>query len=268
MLQKPKSKPPIITIVASPGVGKTSLGGLFPDAVFMQAEDSETVFSSWADDVKPDMLPRLPRSTKEVSTLSAALDQLRWLATNDHGKKTLIVDSASSLNELFEHELCVRDNVDNVADACGGFHKGFIAVAEMHGKFRSACEILRDRKGMAIVFLSHLGIQKIKSSPETDEYSVFTLAMGDKSVPQYVNHADAVLYIKKETFVTGKEVNKKTGQTTKYGKIMDTGDRIIITTSDGRIGYVNAKTRFNDMPAEITLPIGENPLLQYIPFYK
>src|SRR5690606_11466603 len=106
----------------------------------------------------------------------------------------------------------------------------------------------------------------IKSSPDSDEYATWTLDMPEKSVHNYVNQVDAVLYIKKDVFVTGKETNKK-GQVTKYGKVMDTGDRTILTTGDGRVGFLNAKTRYA-MPAEIPLPLGENPILGYIPFFN
>ena len=44
MYTKPKPQPPVITIVGMPGGGKTTLGGLFPDPVFIQAENSETIF--------------------------------------------------------------------------------------------------------------------------------------------------------------------------------------------------------------------------------
>ena len=274
MLQKPKTKAPMITIVAPPGVGKTTLGGLFPNPVFIQAEDAQTVFEGWDEDVQPDFMPRLPRAKKAddgkeltTSTHRSILDQLRWLIANEHDRKTLVVDSVTTLNTMLEHELCEVYNVDNVADASGGFHKGYIAVSEMHGAVRSACEILRDRKGMTIVFLAHIGVQKVKAAPDVDEYSVWTLEMPDKSVHNYVNQVDAVLYIKKDVFITGKETNKKTGLTTKYGKRMDTGDRTMVTTGDGKVGYLNCKSRY-PMPAEIPLPLGENPILQYIPFFK
>ncbi len=266
MLQKPKKKAPMITIVAPPGVGKTTMGGLFPKPVFIQAEDAQTVFEAWDEDVQPAFMERLPRARKDVSTKGTILEQLRWLISNEHDRETLVIDSVTTLNTMFEHELCVKYDVDNVADAAGGFHKGFIAVSEMHGEVRSACEVLRDRKGMTIVFLAHIGIHKIKSSPDSDEYAVWSLDMPEKSVHNYVNQVDAVLYIKKDAIVTGKEVNKK-GQVTKYGKLMDTGDRTIISTGDGRIGYLNCKTRYA-MPAEIPLPLGENPILQYIPYFN
>lgn len=57
--------PPMITVVSSPGAGKTSFAGMFPQALFIQAESAGTVFEMWADDVQPSMLPELPKSSKD-----------------------------------------------------------------------------------------------------------------------------------------------------------------------------------------------------------
>lgn len=265
---KPKS--PIITIVAGAGTGKTTLAGLFPAPVFIQAENSTTVFEEWDDENKPKFMPRLPRSNKShnVSTKNTLLEQLRWLITNEHDRKTLVIDTVSTLSDMFEHELTDEYGVDNVADACGGFHKGYIALSAMHAEVRKACEVLSQRKDMAIVFLAHIGIQKIKASPDVDEYSVYSLAMNEKSVHNYVNESDLVCYIKRDNFITGKESDRKTGRTTKFGKIMQSEDRKIVTSGDGKIGYINAKCRYGAMPSELDLPHGENPLMQYIPYYK
>ena len=79
-LKKPEPQPPIITIVGIPGVGKTSLGALFPSPIFIQAEEGSTVFDAWDDDVKPVMFTVLPRAKiknqpehKRVSTKDAIL---------------------------------------------------------------------------------------------------------------------------------------------------------------------------------------------------
>lgn len=273
--QKPVSKPPIITIVGLAGTGKTSLAAQFPSPVFIQAEESGAVFDSWEDASKPDLFPLLPAAKKsttvakkgalEVSTKESLKEQLRYLATQQHEYKTLVIDSLSALHRMLENELCVRDNVDNVADSCGGFHKGYIALADWHLEIMKILNILRNR-GMTIVLLSHTGIQRLKNRPDEDDYTVYSLDMNEKSVPVYVNFSDAVLYLAKSEFVKGKETNNK-GALTKWGKIVQTGERKIITTGDGKVGYVHAKNRYN-MPPEIVLNHGENPLLQYINFFN
>jgi hypothetical protein len=276
--KKPASqtKPPIITVIGSPGSGKTSFAGTFPNAIFIQAEDASTVFESWDESVQPTMLPVLPKAVPEkeglagklkVSTFDVLMSQLRELATADHDFKTLVVDSITALNLKLEHETCKKYGVTSVADAAGGFFKGYDESASLHSDFMAACGILRNRKGMAIVLLGHSGVQKIKNSPDQgSEYTVHSLDMNHKSAAVYINNSDAVIYIKKEELVTGAETNRR-GQTTKFGRAMQTGQRVLITSGDGLLGYVSAKSRYPS-PSEIPLPIGTNPMLQYIPFYS
>lgn len=271
--KKPVASPPIITVVGSPGTGKTSFAGTFPNAIFIQAEDASAVFESWDEAVQPTLLPEIPKAAADkagnitVSPNKILMDQMRELATADHDFKTLIVDSVTELNVKLEAEIALRDGVDTVADAAGGFHKGYTLAAQWHADFMYACQVLAKRKKMAIVLLAHTGVEKIKNSPdEASEYSVYSLDMYKKSAAVYINNSDAVLYIKKEEFVTGGETNKK-GQTTKYGRVMQTGDRKIITTGDGLTGYVAAKSRYA-MPADLDLPLGENPILPFIKHFN
>ena len=187
--------------------------------------------------------------------------------TTEHNFKTLVVDSITTLAGLFEHEIALRDGVGTVADAAGGFHKGYVEVASWHADFIYKCEQLRAVKNMAVVFLAHTGIKKIRNRPDAAaDYSVFSLDMDNQSLSAYIAQSDAVLYLKKEEFVSGQETNRK-GQTTKFGRVTQTGNRTLITTGDGQVGYVNAKNRYN-MPAELPVPHGENPIIQYIKFYN
>ena len=267
-LTKPLSKPPQITIVAAPGAGKTTLGALFPNPIFIQAEEGMSVFETWAEELRPVIFPSLPRANKKekISTKDALRDQLRSLAQQEHDFKTLVIDSVTSLHSLFEHEVCEDYEVDNVADAAGGFHKGYLVVKEMHSEIKTACDYLRNKKGMTVIFLAHSGVQKMKNRPDAEEYSVYSLDMHKDSIPVYVNLVDAVLYLRQEEFVKGGATDKK-GVTTKLGKVVQTGDRILVTSGDGRIGYVNAKNRY-DLDSEIPMPIGANPLLDLIPYFK
>lgn len=271
--KKPTMRPPMITIVGTPGTGKTTLGGMFPNALFVMTEDGVSVFENWEEDAQPAVLPRLPKATKDelgnqVRSTKASLNEiLVSLMTDNHNYKTLVIDSVSTLNRLFEHELCLQDNVSNVAEAAGGFHKGFSVTAAWHADLVYKCEQLRIAKNMAIVFLSHSGIKKMRNRPDAvADYSVHSLDMPDQALSVYVSQSDAVLYLKTEEFVMGEEKNKK-GQITRYGRVTSTGERKIITSSDGQVGFVNAKNRYG-MPAELDAPQGTNPILQFIKYFN
>lgn len=271
---KPLVKPPIITLIGDPGTGKTSLGAMFPNPVFMQAEAVNGVFDTWAEEMKPDLAPMLPKAVGgmvkggplQISTKLEILNQIQWFIDIQHNYSTLILDSASVMHRMLEAELCLRDGVDNIAEACGGFQKGFLCLADWHLQIVRKLEELRDRRGMTIIILAHSGIQRMKNRPDLDDYTVYSMDMNDKSVPVYVSLSDAVLYLVKAEITKDKEVNTK-GAVTKYGKMLQTGQRKIITTGDGQLGRVLAKNRYN-FPPEILLNQGENPLLQYIPYFN
>lgn len=269
-VKKPAPQAPVITIVGFPGVGKSTLAALFPSPIFIQAENASTVFETWPEDQQPAFMPELPApsAARKVRTSEALMDQLRELVTAEHPYKTVIIDTVTALNALFEAEVVEfdpSDAVTNIGDAAGGFHKGYLVTAGMHAKVRQACEHLR-RKGIAVVFLAHTGIVKMKNRPDGGEYTAYSIDVPEKSRPVYVGSSDAVLYLKSREFVMGHEENRK-GQTIKMGRVSNTGERVLITSSDGTIGYIDAKNRYS-LPDEIDVPKGENPLAALLPFFN
>jgi hypothetical protein len=260
---------PVITIVGFPGVGKSTLAALFPNPIFVQAENASTVFETWTEDRQPAFMPELPAANakRQVKPSEILLAQLRELATEEHPFKTVVVDTITAMNTLFEGEVVEFDpnGANNIGEAAGGFHKGFLVAAGMHVKIRNACEHLR-RKGIAVVFLAHTGIVKMKNRPEAGEYTAYSIDMPEKARQIYIGSSDAVFYLKSRDFVMGHEENRK-GQTTKYGRVTNTGERVLITSSDGTIGYVDAKNRYG-MPEEIDVPKETNPILDMIPFFN
>jgi hypothetical protein len=267
---RPTPQAPVITIAGLPGTGKTTLAATFPNPIFIQAENSGPVFEDMEEKDKPMMLGILPKpsKSKNVRPSLIIMEQLRELVTEQHDYKTVVIDTSTSLNSLFEAEVVAfdPDGKQSIADAGGGFQKGYDISMAMHAEVRYACEVLRNR-GITIVFLAHTAVVKRKNRPDaTSDYTVFTLDMHEKSRAIYVNLSSAVIFLKTEEFVKGAETNKK-GQQTKFGHVLSTGDRIAITEASGNIGYVDAKNQYG-MPSTIKIPKGENPLLPYFKFYQ
>lgn len=267
--KKAQPQAPVITVVGFPGSGKSTLAGLFPKPIFIQAENASTVFETWQEHAQPAFMPQLPtpNKAKGIKPSEVLLDQLRELVTQEHDFQTVIVDTITSLNQLLEDEVVEFDEkgADNIGDASGGFHKGFLVVAGLHAKIRQACEHLR-RKGITVVFLSHTGIVKMKNRPDAGEYTAYSSDMPEKARHIYNSSSDAVLYLKAREHIIGHEENRK-GQTTKFGRVTNTGERVLITSSDGTVGYVDAKNRYS-LPEEIDVPKNTNPLLAMLPYYN
>ena len=268
-VKKPTPQAPVITIVGFAGSGKSSLAGLFPNAIFIQAENATSVFETMPEHLQPAFFPQLPvpNAKKNIKTSDVLFEQLRELMTQEHDFKTVVIDSITALNIMFEQEVVEFDekNATNIGEAQGGYNKGYLVVAGIHAKLRAACEHLRKR-GISVVFLAHTGVVKMKNRPDGGEYVAYSLDMHERSRAVYVSSSDIVAYLKARDFVVGSEENKK-GQTTKFGRVTNTGERVLITSSDGTIGYIDAKNRYN-LPDEIEVNKGENPLVALIPFFK
>ena len=262
--KKPEPKAPMLTIVGSAGTGKTSLAGQFKNALFVKLEDGTSVFESWDEDVKPTVIDLTESKDIQADLKSLIVE----LGTTEHDFKTVIYDSITALNLLYEAKICKDYQVTTVADAAGGYFKGYAEVASWHQKFIGWCDYLRKSKDMAIIFLAHSEVEKIKNSPdEASEYAVFGIGMYRKSASLYRNFCDGVYYLTKEKFITGAETNKKTGATTKFGRATESGNRVLITSGDGKTGYIDSKDRYGLDP-EIAVPQGTNPLLTLIKFFN
>ena len=268
-VKKPTPQAPVTTIVGFAGSGKSSLAGLFPSPIFIQAENATSVFETMPEDLQPAFFPQLPiaNAKRNIKTSEVLFEQLRELMTVEHGFKTVVIDSITALNIMFENEVVEFDDkgASNIGEAQGGYNKGYLVVAGIHAKLRAACEHLRKR-GISVVFLAHTGVVKMKNRPDGGEYVAYSLDMHERSRAVYVSSSDIVAYLKARDFVVGNEENKK-GQTTKFGRVTNTGERVLITSSDGTIGYIDAKNRYN-LPDEIEVNKGENPLIPLIPFYN
>lgn len=198
-ISKPKQKPIIATILAEAGLGKTTLAANFPAPVFIPVEDG---LSSLGD--------RDISAFPKCNTSQDLFDAVAALGTEDHEFKTVVIDSATRLNTMFESEIVASDpkGPKTINQALGGYGAGHSAVAELHRKVRDWCGQLRDVKGMHVVFIAHADSETIEL-PDHDPYTRYTLRMNKRSVSAYVDDCDLVGYIRLRTFTTGEGDRKK-----------------------------------------------------------
>ena len=58
-VKKATPQAPVVTIVGFAGSGKSSLAGLFPNPIFIQAENATSVFETVSDDLQPAFFPTI-----------------------------------------------------------------------------------------------------------------------------------------------------------------------------------------------------------------
>lgn len=266
----PADEPVVMTIVGDMGTGKTSLADLSPSPVFIQAEKGLRTLKSQG--IKAIAFPALP--SDPVEAVEVLMGQLRWLYTEPHNFKTVVIDSVSALERIFveyilatdakkfesgpkEKRVVDREKVlQTIGNAIGGYGNGYQAVAGLHNQVRKACEHLRNKRGMNVIFISHAFIETIRP-PDEEPYNRYTLRVQEKCAPHYTDDVDVVAFIRLAAFtITEKD---RQGKDRKVKK--DANAREIICFSNI---YSQAKNRYGiDEPLEYEK--GINPLAQYIP---
>lgn len=209
-ISKPANRPPIITVCGDAGTGKTSLAATFPNPIVIRAEDG---LQSIPASRRPDAFPVL-RTADDV------WPQLMALLQEDHDYKTVIIDSVSTLEQLFIRHVMESDGrAKSINQALGGYGAGIAAVAAMHQRVRKAAGLLNERKGMAVIFISHADLEAVRP-PDNDDYTRYSLRLMAKSLPPYVDDVDMVAFVRLVSALRGEEGDRK--------KVISNGDREVI----------------------------------------
>lgn len=194
-LTAPTKRALIATIVSDGGMGKTTLGAMFPNPVFIRTEDGSKSLEG-EEFAHVAMFP-VANSVQEV------FDVFGSLIKEDHGFRTVVVDSITQLNTMIEAEIVASDGkAKSINQAAGGYGAGYAQASELHRQIREAAGVLNERKNMNVVFLAHSDTEVV-DPPDGEQYSRYSIRMHRRSVPHYSDNVDLVAFIKLKRYTTG-----------------------------------------------------------------
>lgn len=247
-------RPPVITVVSEPGMGKTTLACSFPNAIIIRSEDG---IESVPKQYRPAIMP-------VCTTVDMFEQQIRWVVAKrkEHKRSVLIIDSITAFERMFEDHIVLTDhtNPSSINQACGGFGAGPKALGALHGKFRKLIGAANDR-GFTVVILAHASVETVEP-PDGENYSRYTVRLGKHSVAPWTDDVDMIGYIKLQRFTRG-------DKTDKVKKASSDGQRLLVCyATPGNI----SKNRFGieddiELPPAKDLFAKGNPLLGLIPYF-
>ncbi len=136
LVSSKSDKPPITTIYGVGKIGKTSLAAEYPDPIYLPTDGERT----------PDGID-VP-TPGVIETFGDLLNVFTELLTEQHDRKTVIIDSLDGLEPLIWSATCERLNISSIEEP--GYGKGYVeADKEWHEYFQAISALKAN--GLAVV---------------------------------------------------------------------------------------------------------------------
>lgn len=191
-------RPPVTLIYGVDGIGKSSLGSEWPDAIYLATAGE-----------RPPNDVDLPKA--DIESYDDLKSIVGELLTEDHAFKTVIIDSVDGLEPLLNAETCARIGATSIDENAQGspaaFGKGYVAADVEWGEFMSACMALTER-GIAVVLIAHPEIKRF-DSPTTDPYDRYGIKLQKRAAALVREQSDIVAFLNYRVSIKEKEVGPK-----------------------------------------------------------
>jgi hypothetical protein len=227
---------------AGVGFGKTSILAYSRAPIFLMTR-GETGLVTLIDSGQLPPTPHFPEATTWADLLAA----VKFLRTEDHPYKTLILDTANGAERMMHEYVCQRDFEGDWGErGFMGYQRGYeVALADWR-MFLNALDELRKEKGMTIFFLVHTRIRTFKN-PGGADYDRYMPEMHEKTWGLTKGWLDNIIFGNFEVLV---KQGTKIAEPGKKGKAAEVSQRIAYTNSDNPT--FDAKNRLG-LPDEIDM---------------
>lgn len=228
-----QNKPVKAVIYGPEGIGKSTFASKFPKPLFIDTEGSTTRLDVARTD-----------TPSSLAMLTTILTELR---TNDHGYKTLVLDTADWTERLCVKAVCEKYQKTGIEEF--GYGKGFTYVYEEMGRILNLLTDIWEH-GMNIVITAHAAIRKFEQPDEMGAYDRWELKLINApkcNVCAMIKEwADMVLFANYKTYSVAVDKDGKKHKA-------QGGERVMYTSHNP---CWDAKNRF-DLAPELPFDFGQ-----------
>lgn len=239
--------PPMVLLYAGAKLGKTTFASEFPAPYYCRTGEGERQSSG-----EPMMSFGVSEDYTDV------INQMDWMLSEEHDRKTFVLDAADGLERHIEREVCKRNGWASVSD--GPFGAGGRAVKGLWGEFVDKALKLK-LSGYFVVIISHV---KAKTVPgvTTDSYPRYMPNLHDDAVGALVDASDLIGFLHQRVTV----VKEKAGFHKDNVRTRGAGGGDIVIAVQERPGFI-AGNRYDIEEAVLPFKRGEGfeAIKKYLP---
>lgn len=218
------NRPERVTIYGTEGIGKSTLASCFPKPLFIDTEGSTEQLE-------------ISRTKKPLSW-TALKDQVKEIAKDPMGYKTLVIDSIDWAERLCIQHVCAESQNNSIEDF--GWGKGYVVVGEEFAKLLDLLSEVQN-KGLHIVMVAHSHIKRFELPDEVGGFDRYEMKLGRQTTPLIKEYCSLILFCNYKTIIV-----KTDGKNKPQG-----GQRVMYTTHHN---CWDAKNR-HGLPDEVPMKI-------------
>jgi hypothetical protein len=229
-----KKKPFNVVLAGTPGIGKSTWAQAAPNPIFLGAEENDELDNA-------SRYP-IPGSWDEF------VSQLTHLRQNPKDYKTVVIDTADSVEKLLHKKILAMDKngARAMMQAMGGYGKAYEFAESEMSVVRDILKALRDQCGMHVIILAHTKKVRATDTIIGMEYDTYELNLHAKVQALFMDWVSAVLFA---NYVA----HEKDGVNTDKVFAMGVGQRVLFT--EKRPGHLG-KNRYR-LPYEMELEFAD-----------
>ena len=160
------------------GIGKSTLGSLLPNPLFLDVEGSTN---------------QLDVARIEINSSSQLESTLAQLGANPQGFASVVIDTADWAERQVVEGLLQRTNKKSIEDF--GYGKGYTHLAEEFSRILNLTEALIN-KGVHVIWIAHSKVVRQSPPDQTDGFDRYELKLSKQVAPLLKEWCDLLLFAK------------------------------------------------------------------------
>ncbi len=213
-------RPPRIVLLGIEKIGKSTFASCSPMSAMLPIKGEEGL-----DD------PEIRARAKVFPVCNTTEDVFGWLGSlyeQEHNHGTAVIDSSSTLERLFNADVCAKSGAPSINEGSLSFGAGTDQVLSMWETLTQWLDALRSKRNMASILIGHVRVKRF-DDPNGESYDQYQWDIHHKAVSLLIRWADSILFANTKVTVQHEKLGFHKDNVKKRGIEIVPGSRFLYT---------------------------------------